>query len=398
MSDRTAAETPRERHVEAMTAGLPAEFSDYAREALIITDAAPTAREVRIVWANRAAAALTGFDREALASRTIAALFGPETDPADRRALDAALSAERRFEGRLAATHADGGSRRIDLSLQPIEENGQVRWWSWSQRDVTEESAVEAARLTLLAKLESTSLRNAMLLAQAHEALAAKSGFMASVSHELRTPLNGVLGMATLLRKTELSARQARIASAIEHSARHLFFLITDVLEFSRTSDAPADLVTTAVDLGQLVQDMATHFEAEAEEKGIALSARLTANDPIVLETDASRLRQVLFNLISNAVKYTAQGSVEVIAARDGADAVIDIIDTGIGIEPEHQHAIFEEYARSPGALASGVNGVGIGLSVTIKLVEALGARLNFCSAPGEGAHFRIRLPSAASA
>lgn len=375
-----------------MSLSLPADVGEYAREALLITDAARAAGQARIVWANAAAVALTGRSHKELIASPAGTFFAPVADPSDCAALDAALAQGEPFHGRLAALRADGSEIRVDLSVEPITENGEARWWRWSQRDVTAECALEASRLKLLERLESTSLRNAMLLAKAHEALAAKAGFMASVSHELRTPLNGVLGMARLLQKTELTARQARMASAIEHAGRHLFFLISDVLEFSRASDAPLEIIRAPLDIGVLARDMATHFEPEADEKGIALTARVTANDPVVLATDGVRLRQILFNLISNAVKYTEQGRIDITVSRAGADAVIDVVDTGIGIEPEFQQRIFEEYVRTPNGRASGAGGVGIGLSVTVKLAETIGAALNFCSSPGAGTHFRVRL------
>lgn len=358
-------------------------------------DGAERCADARIVWANAAATAVTGFARDELVGASPCLLFGAETGADARARLTEAMNAGEPVEMRVRLHRRDGEAYWSDLALRPSSRGpGGARRWFWLQRDVTEETHAAEERRALYEKLEATSLRNAMLLAQAHEALAAKSSFLATVSHELRTPLNGVVGMAKLLASAELTKRQARMASAIEHSGRHLFHLITDVLEMSRAEVPEREIAVESVDIDAMAEEIVTHFTPEADDKGLAIAYRREGEAAVIARTDPMRARQILFNLVSNAVKYTVEGAVEVSAARAGRQVVIDVADTGAGVEPEAQGRIFEEYVRCQNAHDLGVSGVGIGLSVVAKLVDALGGAIFFCSQPGEGTRFRVRLPA----
>jgi CheY-like chemotaxis protein len=219
--------------------------------------------------------------------------------------------------------------------------------------------------------------------------------FTAAVSHEIRTPLNGILGMAALLEETELTPAQRDYAGAIRKSGARLLDLLNNVLDFSRMEAGDIPLDAAPFDPGDLVQDVAELLAPRAHSAGLDIAAIVHPELPARLIGDAGRLRQVLFNLAGNAVKFTESGAV-LIEARPGEDGrglQLVVRDTGAGV-PEHARArLFDAFSQVSAADARRDGGVGLGLAIVARLVEAMKGRVSVSSAWGHGSMFLVDLP-----
>ena len=229
----------------------------------------------------------------------------------------------------------------------------------------------------------------------AEAATAAKSSFLATMAHEIRTPMNGVLGMLELLERTRLDSRQNDIVATIRDSAATLLSIVNDVLDYSKIEAGRMELERAPVNLGAVAEGVCEMLGPAARAKGLRLTCYVDPGLPAAVLADQVRLRQILFNLAGNAVKFTQEGEVHVRAfpqtRGDGwVRVAFEVADTGIGIAPDTLSRLFAPFAQAEPSIARRFGGSGLGLSITRRLVDLMRGEISVDSAPGRGSTFRI--------
>jgi signal transduction histidine kinase len=240
------------------------------------------------------------------------------------------------------------------------------------------------------------AIDNARLYEAALAGSKAKSDFLAVMSHELRTPLSAVTGYADLLEAEitgPLTEKQKAQLRLIKLRAQDLLRIIEEVLAFSRMETGRTRIRLERVDLTSLVREVLVVARPLAEEKGLDLLVHLPA-DPIEVETDQDKVRHILLDLLSNAVKFTERGEIEFAAGTENRSLFFRVRDTGIGIRPEYHEKIFQPFFQLEEALTRKAGGTGLGLAVARRLARLLGGDITLKSAPGKGSDFVVRLPA----
>jgi signal transduction histidine kinase/CheY-like chemotaxis protein len=253
----------------------------------------------------------------------------------------------------------------------------------------------------MISRLQQKTRETDLALTKAKAADRAKSEFLATMSHEIRTPMNGVLGMAELLTRTELDTRQRTFTDVILKSGNALLEIINDILDFSKIDAGQMVLAPKPFNLVDTTEDVATLMSSRVVEKDIELAVRIAPGLPDQLIGDPGRIRQILTNLVGNAVKFTEQGHVVVeinwkdVVPQDGEGASsrrlalsISVSDTGIGIPPDKIEAVFEKFSQVDGSSTRKHEGTGLGLAIATRLVELMGGKLKLESTVGEGSTF----------
>ena len=282
----------------------------------------------------------------------------------------------------LVALHKQGHEFPIEITITSPVGEGNGYFFGAFLRDISDRRERDA------------QLRLAKEAAEA--ATRAKSEFLANMSHELRTPLNGVLGYAQLLRRDrDLTSAQREAVEAITKGGAHLLELINDVLDLSKIEAGHVEIETTSTNLARLTVDLEHLLAETARRKGLTLTMAVLPDTPRTVMLDGLHLRQVLLNLVGNAIKFTSQGEVRLIIARDEGRLLFEVWDTGPGIEAEALSAIFEAFTQTKSGAA--VGGTGLGLTISQQLLQRMGGNLQVESVVGEGSRFYFTLPLVAA-
>ena len=339
--------------------------------------------EGKVTFMNRAGAELMGFDSPAAArGLDISELHDPAAWEDIERELVPACIRSGYWRGESRLRHRATGEA-IDILLSAFlvrGANGEMVSKAAVIHDIRERKRVEDALRRAKAAAESASRM--------------KSEFLANMSHEIRTPMNGVLAMTELTLETELSEEQRDYLETVRNSADALLRILNDILDFSKIEAGRLTLESIEFDLREQIRELVALMRAPAAEKGLTLSSETAPEVPRVVRGDPLRLRQVMLNLIGNSVKFTHSGRIvirtRVERAENRAVLHFEVEDTGIGIPPEKQEAIFAAFAQADGSITRRFGGTGLGLSISSRLIELMGGRIWVESAAGKGSTFHF--------
>jgi PAS domain S-box-containing protein len=340
-------------------------------------------RDGRVVDINEAGARMFGFDKAEIVGLTTVSL-DVWKDPSQRQAFVEELNhAGQIVDRELEMLHRNGSTVVALVSAVPIQAYGESCILTVLV-DITERKAMEQA------------LRRSKEAAEA--ANRAKSEFLSTMSHEIRTPMNTILGMTSVLAEADLPAEQAQALQAIEIAGANLMGLLSDILDLSRIEAGGLIMEEKACDILGLARELVEMMRPDAARKDLAIAVDVQAALPARLFVSPDRLRQVLVNLLGNAVKFTEHGGIVLEVGREehpetGPLLRLAVRDTGIGIAPEKREAIFERFTQINAASNRQFGGVGLGLAICRKLVDLMGGRLWVDSQPGQGSVFTLTLP-----
>jgi len=366
---------------------------DSALDAVVVMDGTG-----RITDWNTQAVGIFGWPRQEAIGRSLSETIIPPRyrsahEERLRRHLDAYEGSVLSARIELSALRRDGTEFPIELAIVPTYSDSAITY-STFVRDITERKQAEAALSNAAREMDTKNRDLAHARDAALEAVRIKSEFLATMSHEIRTPMNGVLGMTSLLLDTtELTAEQREYAETARSSGNALLAIINDILDFSKIEAGKMALDVIPFDLRPLIEDVAVLMAARAQTNNVELVSLVHTQVPVALQGDPRRLRQILTNLVGNAVKFTKRGEVLItatVAEESAFDVTLHIAvqDTGIGLTPAQQARLFQPFTQADGSTTRQYGGTGLGLAICKQLTELMGGTIGVESAPDKGSTF----------
>ena len=323
---------------------------------------------------------ISGFKAEELKGKSPHVLDAGRLSASGYEEIILELNSGHRWSGEFVLRHRDGHEYTVFAVLAPLrDERGVITHHIHVSHDISEQKLMQRALELERDRAEAATL--------------AKSQFLANMSHEIRTPMNGVIGLTELTLETRLDDNQRDYLNAVRNSALSLMNILNDVLDFSKIEAGKLDTESVEFSLAALMAETGAFFQARAQKKGVQFECELPADLPTAMRGDPNRLRQVLNNLCDNALKFTAEGAVEVSVQWRSLDdsnheIQFSVKDSGIGIEDDKKLKVFEAFNQGDASTTRQYGGTGLGLAICSRLVDLMGGRIWLESALGQGATF----------
>ncbi|MCH7873245.1 MAG: response regulator, partial [Planctomycetes bacterium] len=368
-----------------------------AANAIVITD-----RNGCITWVNPAFTDLTGYTSKAAIGQNPRFLKSDKCDDAFYRDLWNTILAGDVWHGELVNRRKDGSLYTEEMTVTPVkDEGGAITHFIAIKQDVSERKRADEQLRKTNAMLEEQTARAGDMAAQAELANAAKSEFLANMSHEIRTPMTALLGHLELIaegcpRQCEFG-RVERVAQTetVKRNAEHLLRLIDNILDLSKLEAGKLEVEQVSCSVVELVSDVQSLMRPRADQNNLTLDVEYSGPIPTVIRTDPTRLKQILINMVGNALKFTETGSIRLVVSllretASGPQMRLDVIDSGIGLTAEQTDLIFEAFTQADTSTTRKFGGTGLGLRISKQLTELLGGTITVKSKPGQGSRFRV--------
>jgi len=349
-----------------------------------------------VVAINRAAEYLTGYTRNEVIGNSFDDLVAPEARNRMQDSISAHLGGSATQHYELPILSKFGTRRYLEVSTRIIYRRGHPVGIQGIGRDITERKLAQQRLMESAQQLQIKNQELSTALALAREATQLKEQFLANTSHELRTPMNGIMGMITLLRNTDLTSDQREYADAISQCSNDLLTIINDLLDLSQIEAGRLSMADEPFDLEESVKSVVMLLRLRAEAKDLPLRYDIDAGLPPYLYGDCVRFRQILTNLIANAIKFTTHGGIEIrlLGSEGNSRMRVEVIDSGIGVDESVRERIFEAFFQADGTTRRRYGGTGLGLAISKQLVEIMGGHIGtFNNQSASGATFWFELP-----